>query len=378
MAELPETATMRMLYRILLVGCFCVVLAGLGLLTLSDPQMVKKLGVIAGDLWGRMPGWPSGWGVQRTTAVVTGSASPSLPQDFTFPPFTSNSFETAGFSTANRFTGPIKDRGSIEQVCAAIRTRADRGIESCLEELRSIPKGEAGQAFRTVRAEGTLIFLLMYQGKFNEAAEWTERAIADADAPGIPAGLQTNLRALLGVIHLRRGETENCLECMGPSSCIFPIAREAVHLKTSGSREAIRHFTAYLRQRPEDLGVRWLVNVAYMTLGEYPDDVPSDLMIPLDPFRSKLDVGRFQNVAPLVGLGVRGPNMAGGSVFDDFNGDGLPDVFTTSLDLDLGASLFINRGDGTFEDQSSRAGLHAQPYSVNCARPIMTTTVASM
>ncbi|HKI20895.1 MAG TPA: CRTAC1 family protein [Isosphaeraceae bacterium] len=368
MAELLEATTMRMLYRIMLVGCLCVVLSGVGLLTLSDPNLVKRLGGIARDLWGGKPGLPLDSGVQRSAAAVTGSASPSRLQDFTFPPFTASSFETAGFGTANRFTGPIEDRGSIEQVSAAIATRAERGINACLQELRSISQGGADKALRTVRAEGSLIFLLMYQGKFNEAALWTERAIADAGAPGIPAGLKANLRALLGVIHLRRGETENCLECMGPSSCIFPIAPEAVHMKTSGSREAIRHFTEYLRQRPEDLGVRWLVNIAYMTLGEYPDRVPSDLLIPLDNFRSRLDVGRFRNVAPIVGLGVRGPNMAGGSVFDDFNGDGLPDVFTTSMDVDLGASLFINRGDGTFDDRSLRAGLKTQPYSVNCAQ----------
>ncbi len=210
--------------------------------------------------------------------------------------------------------------------------------------------------------------LLIYEGKFEEAALWAERAIADATAPGVPAGLRANLRALLGVIHLRRGETENCLECLGPSSCIFPIAAEAVHQNTSGSREAIRHFREYLRQRPEDAGVRWLVNLAYMTLGEYPAKVPSDLLISLESFRSKLDMGRFENVASSVGLGLRGPNMAGGSVFDDFTGDGLPDIFSTSMDVDLGASLFVNRGDGTFEDKSGSSGLKSQPYSVNCAQ----------
>ncbi len=73
-------------------------------------------------------------------------------------------------------------------------------------------------------------------------------------------------------------------------------------------------------------------------------------------------------MAPLVGLQSRGPNLAGGSIFDDFTGDGLPDLFTTSLDADLGASLFVNRGDGTFEDQSAPAGLLDQVYALNVAR----------
>ena len=87
-----------------------------------------------------------------------------------------------------------------------------------------------------MRVEGSLASLMMYEGRFDEAGHWAERAVADAKAPGVPAGLGANLRAMLGVIHLRRGETENCLECLGPSSCIFPIAAEAIHQKTSGSR----------------------------------------------------------------------------------------------------------------------------------------------
>ncbi len=288
-------------------------------------------------------------------------------QDFGYPLFTAIGFETAGFGTANGFTGPIEDRGSIEQVCDAISTRARRGISACLEELRSISKVDPARNLRAFRAEGRVTSLLMYQGRFDEAAIWAERAMNDASAAGVPAGLQANLHALLGVVHMRRGETENCLDCRGPSSCIFPIAPAAVHLKPSGSREAIRQFTEYLRQRPEDLGVRWLLNVAYMTLGESPHKVPPEYVVSLDAFRSKLDIGRFNNVAPQVGLNERGPNMAGGSVFDDFTGDGLPDILTTSMDVDLGASFFVNRGDGTFEDRSARSGLKAQPYSVNCA-----------
>ena len=57
--------------------------------------------------------------------------------------------------------------------------------------------------------------------------------------------------------------------------------------------------------------------------------------------------------------------MAGGSVFDDFSGDGLPDILTSSFDVDLGGSLFVNRGDGTFDDRSSSSGLEEQPLAVN-------------
>ena len=148
----------------------------------------------------------------------------------------------------------------------------------------------------------------------------------------------------------------------------LPDRAEAVHLQQAGSREAVRHFTAYLDEWPGDLRVRWLLNLAYMTLGEYPQNVPPAYLIPLDRFRSKIDVGRFANVASQAGLGLRGPTLAGGSLFDDFSGEGLPDLFTTSIDADRGSSLFVNRGDGTFEDRSSQAGLDRQVYALNVTR----------
>ena len=223
-----------------------------------------------------------------------------------------------------------------------------------MNELRAIPRDDPSQLVRAVRAEGHLIYLLMYRRAVRRGGRLDRAGDRRCGPGGLPAGLRANLGAMLGVIHLRRGETENCLDCLGPSSCIFPIAAEAVHQKPSGSREAIRQFTAYLRQRPDDLRVRWLLNVASMTLGEYPDKVPPEYLIPLEPFRSQARHRPVRERRAAVGLTSRGPNLAGGSIFDDFTGDGLPDVFTTSFDADLGASLFVNRGDGTFEDRSER------------------------
>ncbi len=37
----------------------------------------------------------------------------------------------------------------------------------------------------------------------------------------------------------------------------------------------MRHFTEYLEQFPDDLGARWLLNLAHMTLGQHPGQVPA-------------------------------------------------------------------------------------------------------
>ena len=61
------------------------------------------------------------------------------------------------------------------------------------------------------------------------------------------------MRALLGIAALRRGEIENCLECLGPSSCIFPIAQRGLSHAANRLARGDRQFTAYLREWPGDL-----------------------------------------------------------------------------------------------------------------------------
>jgi hypothetical protein len=273
--------------------------------------------------------------------------------------------------TAFAYTGPIHDRRSLDELREAIRGRGRRGIVSVrkhYDRLRLDSRPTQEQAVQAIPLARSLAFLYMYEGKLAEATSWLERALEMSRGTNFSPDVGATMHALMGIVALRRGEIENCLECLGPSSCIYPIEPDAVHVQQTGSREAIKHFTSYLEWSPGDLRARWLLNIAYMTLGEYPQKVPRAFLIPPGKSRSKLDVGHFENVAPRVGLTSRGPNQAGGSIFDDFDGDGRLDLFTTSIDVDFGPSLFINRGDGTFEDRSNAAGLSQQIYALNAAR----------
>jgi hypothetical protein len=272
-----------------------------------------------------------------------------------------------GLPIAVEYTGSIRDTDSLQELREAVETRGRRALEARRGELEQL-RTRTSQPASIIRLHYEIGLLSTYEGRFGDAAASFERALALCGTESAASQMRHDLIALLGITALRRGEIDNCIECLGPSSCIFPIAREAVHEHQAGSREAIKQFTTYLKEIPGDVRIRWLLNLAYMTVGEYPDQVPAEYLIPLDGFRSKIDVGRFENVAPLVGLTSRGPNLAGGSVFDDFTGDGLPDVFSTSIDADRGASLYVNRGDGTFEDRSDAAGLSDQIYALNVAR----------
>ena len=45
----------------------------------------------------------------------------------------------------------------------------------------------------------------------------------------------------------------------------MPIKGTGVHAQRRGSTKAIEMFEAGLRVSPDDLGLRWLLNLAYMT-----------------------------------------------------------------------------------------------------------------
>ena len=68
-------------------------------------------------------------------------------------------------------------------------------------------------------------------------------------------------------------------------------------------------------------------------------------------------------MAPLFGLAVS--NMAGGTILEDFNGDGHLDVVVSSQDSCAPLRYFRSDGDGTFSDRSVEAGLGEQLGGLN-------------
>jgi hypothetical protein len=170
-----------------------------------------------------------------------------------------------------------------------------------------------------------------------------------------------------GVTGLRMGENDNCVMCRGESSCIFPIAPSAIHTNPRGSRLAIKHFSEYLEQFPDDLEVQWLLNLAHMTLGEHPHKVDPRFRLSFDRFlKSEFDIGKFRDVGHLVG--VNRFNQAGGAIMEDFDNDGLLDLVVTSWDPSAPMAFYRNKGDGTFEDRTEAAGLSKQFGGLYCVQ----------
>ena len=158
----------------------------------------------------------------------------------------------------------------------------------------------------------------------------------------------------LGLAWMRFGENQNCVNLHNEDSCILPIKGGGIHRKPEGSRNAIEVLRRNLDRGP-DPASRWLLNVAYMTIGEYPDKVPPEHLIPPSAFASDEAFPRFLDVAPKEGLNAFG--LAGGAIADDFDGDGRLDVVYSDMALDGQLRFFHNNGDRTFSDRTEAANL---------------------
>jgi tetratricopeptide (TPR) repeat protein len=161
----------------------------------------------------------------------------------------------------------------------------------------------------------------------------------------------------LALAYLRLAERNNCIMNHSSGSCIFPIKDKGVYMDLYASQKAIEAYQQILQGDSSDLESRWLLNLAYMTVGEYPQKVPANLLIAgLDKDTSSYKVKAFQDMAGDLGTN-HFRSMAGGVIVDDFNNDGYLDIVTSSWSLDEPMHYFKNNADGTFTDLSEKSGL---------------------
>ncbi|MGE3707591.1 MAG: FG-GAP repeat domain-containing protein, partial [Vicinamibacterales bacterium] len=208
---------------------------------------------------------------------------------------------------------------------------------------------------------------LMLAGESREALAQFEALpplLASLDLP--PAQMreeEASLQGAIGLAALRLGEQENCLLNHRATSCLFPIDQAGRHTLRDGSSRAARAFARQLELQPQNLGARWLLNLAHMTLGTHSEDVAAASQLPMTLFRSDHDVPRFTDVAARTGLDVVG--LAGGCVLEDLDGDGDLDVMVSSWGLRDQLRLLRNDGAAGFVDRTEAAGLAGEWGGIN-------------
>lgn len=155
--------------------------------------------------------------------------------------------------------------------------------------------------------------------------------------------------------YLRKGEIHNCINNHSGQSCIMPIKGDGIHQLKSPASNAIEIYTQLLAFDNKDIQSRWFINLCYQAIGAYPNQVPQEFLIPPGAFESEIKFPVFPNISMEAGVAVN--NHAGGASLEDFNNDGLLDIFTTSYSLGEQSRFFINDGRGGFVDKTHDYGL---------------------
>lgn len=197
---------------------------------------------------------------------------------------------------------------------------------------------------------------LLLAGKTHEAIIEIEQLVNSLKENNIDRRYINHVNKLLAIAYMRLGEQENCLGKNNRESCILPIQGDGIYDLTRGPKTAIALYKSILETEPTDMETIWLLNIAYMTLGDYPQGVPAEYLIPEQAFKSgKKEVSPFKNISNDLNLATVA--LAGGSCIEDFNKDGFLDIMVSSWGTNDQIQFFVNKGDGTFEDRTAETGL---------------------
>lgn len=329
---------------------------------MSVPQKTISRRMLLGGLAASAAGIAALSWWRGRSANISNSEPKIIPKQLNYKPRTIN--DTSGYVAITTVIPPWKPTATLKEISKTWDRVGYRNIAE-VEQLLSRDRQLDEDSINLMLLKA---MFYNYEGNPRQADRVLEelRAAIGNDDRFLEEWLYT-LVYYQGVSSLRLGENENCVKCRGASSCILPIVPAAVHTNPAGSHRAIERFTEYLDLFPNDIGVQWLLNVAHMTLGEYPAKVDRKYFLSLDRYcADEFSIGKFRDVS--AEAGVDRFSMSGGAIMDDFDNDGLLDLVVTTRDLTEPMSYYRNKGDGTFEDRTAAAGLNDQLGGFNCVQ----------
>ena len=200
----------------------------------------------------------------------------------------------------------------------------------------------------------TLAKELLFAGRYAESVALVDELLKDVasidDDQLTSLFAEVDLLMLKATTLMRWGEEQNCVLRQQPR--FVPAAdqgRGRAHAPRGSTQRRSTCSSGSSSTIPTTSRARWLLNIAHMTLGEYPDGVPAQWLIPPAAFASEYPLPPLRRRRRPVGLDIYG--LAGGAIIDDFDNDG-------HLDLDGLAPSGFDRPAALLPQQRRR---HASP-----------------
>ena len=268
-------------------------------------------------------------------------------------------------SAAISHPSPDDTRQEFEAVCSRLRDDniyfGDANVREVLARVSSATHPPLEEAQLRGQAGWELVRL----ARFVEAIEQLDVALALVETAGDEATVQLlrRISLTLAMAHLLLAEDQNCIENHSARSCILPFAPEAIHVRRRHTEIAGDLLQRHLSRHPEDVQARWLLNLARMVAGSDLESIPERFRLPADALADDSGFTSWRNVAG--DLAIDPIDLAGGAVIDDFDGDGLLDIVSSSSDPCKPMRAFSNDGRGGFQDVGTAWGLDSQLGGLN-------------
>ncbi len=258
-------------------------------------------------------------------------------------------------------------RAEFEATCRRVRDSDDPAFgRASLRRLRERLAAPIADPADEISVRRELAQELLEHGEALEAVTVLSRALRMASRDGVAADIRIEVMDLLATAHLRIATETNCIPHHTPASCLLPVERQAIHARPEHARKAgdlFLEILGLLERNPRTMHAAWLLNLTRMASGDYPAGVPEQFRVPPASFKQVAPFVRWRDRAPDLGVDVL--DAAGGAVMDDFDGDGLLDLISSTLDPCGSLKAFRNDGRGGFEDVTSVWGLDSQLGSLN-------------
>jgi len=240
----------------------------------------------------------------------------------------------------------------------------DKGIEYFKKDLKT------ADSSKVILIEADIAMQMLKAGKTEDAIELFKsilKKIRASPRSNLPsANIESEIKKQLALSYLRLGEQQNCVINHHAESCILPLKGRGIYSIKQSVREAIKLYSEIVIRNRNDYESRWLLNISYMTLGLYPDSVPSIYLVPFDTFDKPYAHGTFTDIAQENKLDETG--LSGSAIVEDFDNDNDLDIFYVRLAFDAQCHFFVNNGDGTFTDKTLAAGLQGEVSGRSCVQ----------
>ena len=258
-------------------------------------------------------------------------------------------------------------KAEFQAICkSSLESAANFSGRARLQDLRERLRSPIDDPAEEIQVRKQLGKELLEQGEPQQALAVLSEAsrIASEKAVSSDLILEINTQLALALLRsaMRASYAGRKAEC-----CILPIAADQTHPIPENGRAAgdlgLEMLKTLEFQDIRRVGVMWILNLARMISAQYPQGVPEPERIPQATFETSLPMARWQDRAPRLGVNTLG--FAGGAVMDDFDGDGLLDLISSTMDPCSSLTAFRNDGRGGFEDVTAAWGLSNQFGGLN-------------